>query len=59
MTLGQNIEQHRIRHNIPIYYMLDVLDLESEEAYRDIICGCKHLSVYQMIMLMDLFRCPF
>ena len=59
MTLGQEIEKIRQQRNIPVWQLCVVLDILSEKEYCSIKTGRAQLSVYQKIMLIDFFNCPF
>ena len=58
MTLGQEIEKLRREHNIPIWYMCNVFDVLTEIEYHNIIKNHVHLTIFQLISVIETFRCP-
>lgn len=59
MNLGQEIEKIRQQRNIPVWQLCDVLNIDNEQEYHKIINGHIKLSVYQMVMLIEFFKCSF
>ncbi len=54
MTLHQEIEAIRRELNIPKYIVCNAFNLDDDKEYDRLINGRKPLSVYQMIMFIDL-----
>jgi hypothetical protein len=59
MRLGQEIEQVRIAQGIPVCAMCDILAINTEKDYHDIVTGRTKPDVYQMIMLIICTRHGF
>ena len=52
MKIGAQIEQIRISENIPIFIMCNILSIETELEYHQIIIGRTSLTTYQKIMFV-------
>lgn len=59
MQMGTEIEQLRLERKIPMWIMCQTMNLDSEAEYAEIIYGRTAPTVYQMIMLIELFKCGF
>ena len=56
MLLGHEIEKLRIEYGIPVWIMCNSLDLLTEQDYKRVAANKTQLNVYQMIMMVSLFR---
>ena len=52
MKAGFQIEQFRVRHNLPIYVMCDILAISSESEYYQIAHCRTTLTLYQKMMFI-------
>ena len=52
MKIGAQIEQIRISENIPVFVMCNILSIETELEYHQIIIGRTSLTTYQKIMFV-------
>ena len=56
MLTGKHIENARAHADIPMYIMCNAMNLNTEQEYEAMVIKNKKPTVYQQIMIFDLFE---
>lgn len=56
MLTGRHIENARVHADIPVYIMCNAMNLNTEQEYEAMVGRNKKPTVYQQIMIFDLFE---
>ena len=58
MSINREIETYRKIHNIPVFIMCNILNIETEMMYHKIKSGKIELDLYQKISFVEFTKTP-
>ena len=58
MSINREIENYRKIHNIPVFIMCNILNIETEMMYHKIKSGKIELDLYQKISFVEFTKTP-
>lgn len=58
MSINREIENYRKNHNIPVFIMCNILNIETEMMYHKIKSGKIELDLYQKISFVEFTKTP-
>lgn len=58
MSINREIENYRKIHNIPVFIMCNILNIETEMMYHKIKSGKIELDLYQKISFVEFTKMP-
>ena len=58
MSINREIENYRKIHNIPVFIMCNILNIEREMMYHKIKSGKIELDLYQKISFVEFTKTP-
>ena len=58
MSINREIENYRKIHNIPVFIMCNILNIETEMMYHKIKSGKIELDLYQKISFIEFTKTP-
>ena len=58
MSINREIENYRKIHNIPVFIMCNILNIETEMMYHKIKSGKIKLDLYQKISFVEFTKTP-
>lgn len=59
MSINREIENYRKIHNIPVFIMCNILNIETEMMYHKIKSGKIELDLYQKISFVEFTKMPW